>query len=271
MQLQAANVDWLGLWRDLVTAISRSRRAESPGSYEARVRKKASERPDPLLDFLLRDIDAKSTVLDVGAGNGRWTIPAARVASRVTAVEPSDAMVRVLRENVAASGLDNVEILQSPWEEATVGRHDLVTSSHAIYFSPDFASFVRKMSSCARKRCYLAARLPPHDGIIGELSLRIYGHPHDSPNAVIAYNALYSLGIYANVLVEHGIHRWMDATLKDAFARAKRHLRLEAVDSYDELIRDTLARRLAHAEGSHVWPDGMRSVLLWWDPSAGAG
>jgi hypothetical protein len=109
-------------------------------------------------------------------------------------------------------------------------------------------------------------RLPPHDGITGELSLSIYGERHDSPNAIIAYNALYSMGIYANVLVEDGIYHWINSTFEEAFARAKRHLRLESSAAHDELIRDTLIRRLTYKDNSYIWPDGMRSALLWWSP-----
>jgi hypothetical protein len=109
--------------------------------------------------------------------------------------------------------------------------------------------------------------LPPSDGIIGELSLSIYGHHHDSPNAIIAYNALYSVGIYANVLVESDIYRWADNTFEEAFARAKRHLRLQSSTTYNTLIRDTLAKRLSLLNNCYVWPDGMRSALLWWSPS----
>jgi hypothetical protein len=124
------------------------------------------------------------------------------------------------------------------------------------------------MEQYARKRCYLSVRLPPCDGVIGELSTSIHGHPHDSPNAIIAYNALYSLGIYANVLTEDSIQHWQNSTLEEAFARAKRHLRLENDNTYDHKIRNALQLRLKYVNGSYVWPDGMRSALLWWKQQA---
>ena len=235
--------------------------------YESHSRRKTRERPDPLLDFVLQNIDSQSAVLDVGAGSGRWTIPIAKVAGSVTAVEPSDTILNILRQNIAATHLNNVQIVQAPWEEAIVEPHDFIVCAHAIYASQEFAAFIHKMERHARKGCYLAVRLPPHTGIIGELSLSIYGHRHDSPNAIIAYNALYSIGIYANILVEEGIYHWVDSTFEGAFARAKRHLRLGSSTAHDELIRDTLTRRLTYANNLYVWPDGMRSALLWWSPS----
>lgn len=260
--------DWLELWRELATiTFARGKSQEPIHRYEARVRRRTSERPDPLLNFVLQNTDGQTTVVDVGAGNGRWTIPLARIARSVTAVEPSEAMLSLLRQNIAQANLNNIQIVPARWEEAIVEPHDVTVCAHAIYASRDLAAFIGKMERQAKKRCYLAVRLPPHNSIIGELSHSIYGHRHDSPNAIIAYNALYSLGIYASVLVEEGISHWVNSTFEEAFARAKRHLRLGSSTAHDELIRDTLTRCLTYQDNAYVWPDGMRSALLWWSPS----
>ncbi|MDD5083300.1 MAG: class I SAM-dependent methyltransferase [Dehalococcoidales bacterium] len=262
------DIDWLDFWRELVIANSHTVDSGLVHRYVSHARKR-SERPDPLLGFVLQGMDNQTTIVDIGAGTGRWAIPLARVGREVTAVEPSGAMADILRGNLASAGVGNVTIIPCSWEEAIVRPHDIVVCSHAMYASPDFGAFVRKMEQCARKTCYLAIRLPAVDGILGELSLAIYGHRHDSPNAIIAYNALYTMGIYANALVENNIYRWTNTTLEEAFDRAKRHLHLESSDAHDTLIRDTLARRLRLVDNTYIWPDGMRSVLLWWDPATG--
>lgn len=259
--------DWLKLWRELVITASPFSSRECVSRYEAYARRK-KERPDDLLSFVLARTNNRHTVLDIGAGSGRWTIPLASVAGKVTAVEPSEAMRNILRQSIDNAGVDNIRIVASAWEESDVEPHDIIVSAHAMYSSPDFSSFVRRMEQYAREACYLALRLPARDGIINELSLLICGRYHDSPNAIIAYNALYSMGIYANVLVENRVHRWTNENLDDAFDRAKRHLHLEASSLYDELIRDTLARRLIVSDNGYTWPDGMRSTLLWWAPSS---
>jgi hypothetical protein len=101
---------------------------------------------------------------------------------------------------------------------------------------------------------------------MGELSQIIRGHPYDSPNAHLAYNALYSMGIYPNVLVEQDMHNWKDITFDEAFSRAKRHLNAGTTGEYDDLIRETLEKRLTLTDGVYVWPDGMQAVLFWWKP-----
>ena len=259
------NMHWLDLWRDLVNSNPRNPNNETIKRYRDHV-SRGRQRPDPLLDFVVQSVDSQLTVLDIGAGNGRWTIPLAGRARTVTAIEPDGEMLNALRENVKTAQGD-IQIIPSSWEEANVGGYDIVVCAHAMYSSPDLAFFVHKMEKHARKTCYLALRLPPADGVIGELSTIIYGRLYDSVNALIAYNALYSLGIYANVLVEKDIYPWTNDTIEEAFLRAKRHLHLESIDTHDRLIRDTLYKRLTRTKDGYIWPDGMRSALIWWNPA----
>jgi SAM-dependent methyltransferase len=257
--------NWFELWRELTLAGSLIPDSELAKRYTAHGGK-THERPDQLLDFVLEKIGSETTVLDVGAGSGRWTIPLAKIAKTVTAVEPASAMLDKLYQSIADAKVDNVQVVRSSWEEADIKPHDIAVCAHATYASPDLLAFIRKMECCTIKTCCLAMRLPPSDGIIAELSSIINGQPHDSPNAIIAYNALYSAGIYANILVEDNIYNWADDNFEGAFARAKRHLNLQSSAKHDALIRDVLTRRLKLVKKRYAWPDGMRSALIWWNP-----
>jgi len=174
-------------------------------------------------------------------------------------------MSDILRRNATEAGvIEKIDFVPATWETADVGVYDIVLSAHAIYMSADFAAFVRKMETHARRYCYLGVRHIPIDGVIPELSAKIYGSRHDSPNFIIAYNALYQMGIYANVFIEEQGRRWSDETLENAFTRAKRHLRLGSDTTHDDLILATLRRRLVFKDGAYHWPDGMTSALVSW-------
>jgi hypothetical protein len=177
-------------------------------------------------------------------------------------------MAEMLRKNLDSVSLINVDIISQTWEDATLSMHDIVLCAHGMYGSPDLTAFVSKMERFSRNKCYLAVWLPPAHGIMAQLSVRIYGCHHYSPNAVIAFNALYTMGIYANVLVEDGMTNWVDDTLEAALNRVKRHLRLEeSGTTYDDLIYSTLDRQLSFSDGLYVWPDNMSSALFWWTPN----
>jgi SAM-dependent methyltransferase len=223
-------------------------------------------RPDALLDRVIAEVRAEESVLEIGAGTGRWTVPLARKASRVTALEPTPAMAEMLRANLAESGADSATVVVASWEDADVGPHDVVVAAHSMYTSPDLAGFVRFMERHARRLCFMELRLPPANGIVGHLSLHIHRSTHDSPNAVIAYNALYEIGIDVNVLVEEDARYRVDATFEDAMERTRSQLRLEGTTEYDGLIRRTLEERLMRTDDGWRWPDGKRSALLWWRP-----
>ena len=267
--------NWAELWRELTERLlwpeARGRggrwQQDRASRFDAAVKRKGEERPDPLQDFVVGKLHSSDTVLDIGAGTGRFAVPMARVARSVTAVEPSPNMAAFLRENAAEEGLTNIHMLDVGWDDAEVDPHDVVFCSHAMYTSLDLVGFVRKMERSARGTCFLVMRVPSHDGVMGELSHHIYGQPHDSPNFVVGYNVLYDMGIYANVLMEDFVRTWTNDSLEDAFERARRHLRLGDSTTHDGLIRETLARRLTFEDGQYHWPDGMRSALAWWKPS----
>lgn len=270
--------DYIELWRHLVlTRKGQVRQGQSlfngrekAEAYDAGTRRKNRERADTLVKFVVNDLKPGDTAIDIGAGTGRWTVPLAEVASKVTAIEPAGAMMDILKRNAGEAGVvDKVNLVSSTWEEADVAVHDVVTCAHAMYMSPDFVNFVRSMESHARRSCYMGIRHFPINGIIQELHREIYGYPHDGPNFIIAYNALYQMGVYGNVLMEELQHRWSDTTLESAFKRAKRHLHLQEPSEHDELIRETLERRLKFKNGLYSWPDGMNSALIWWKVNAG--
>jgi SAM-dependent methyltransferase len=262
---------WAELWRELASSDIQADFEGETRMIERwrRVARQldAGERdvPDVLLDYILGRLMPEMAVLDIGAGIGRWALPIAKRVRHVTAVEPLAGMRQVLVERAASHGITNLEVVKVPWLEAEVATHDVVIAAHATYTTADLLRFVRKMDATARRACYLALRVPAHDGIIGELSERIRGRWLDSPNFIVGYNLLLSAGFYANVLMEPRPARYLtDANLDEALARAKRHLHLED-SSHDAEIRGLLSRRLQFVDGAYRWPDNMRSGLIWWD------
>lgn len=262
--------DWATLWRQLATAdlmagdegtramVERWRRLarrldEQPGSD-----------PDPLLDFVVERLRPDMTVLDIGAGVGRWTVPIAQKVARVTAIEPVPEMREILEGRLARHSLTNVRIVKSSWMETEVEPHSAAVAVHSMYTSGDLMEFVSKMEATAPDR-YLVMRVPAANGIAGALSELIRGQWHDSPNFVVGFNVLMEAGLFPGVLFEdQPVRVWNDATVDEALARAKRHLHVEGGE-WDGQFREVLKRRLrAKPDGRLDWPDGMRSALCWW-------
>jgi len=277
--------DWLALWRELHEAQVRSWEADrsraSDDAWRGRARAFAAgiaqrwAGSDSTRDTIARWLDAHpgSTVLDIGAGTGAWAAFLAPHASRITAVEPSAAMVEVMRETLAAAGATNVEVVARPWPEAQVGPHDVALCAQAMYGFADFAAFVRSLERAARRHCFLVMRAPLMDAVMAEISNRVWGQPYDSPNFQIAFNALLQLGIFPDVVMEDTgpWEPWTSASLEDAVAEVKRRFGLPERGEHDAFLRELLGHRLTLVDGGYVWPPGVRSALVHWEVDRGRG
>lgn len=99
--------------------------------------------PDPAEDLaVLADhgLDLTSTVVDLGAGTGRFPLAAARRFGQVTAVDISPAMVQLLRDRAAEAGVANLRCVQAGFlsYQHAGPPADAVYTRNALHQLPDF-------------------------------------------------------------------------------------------------------------------------------------
>jgi 2-polyprenyl-3-methyl-5-hydroxy-6-metoxy-1,4-benzoquinol methylase len=273
--------DWNNLWRELVEIKARSRKRKSGGkptgdiwAHRAREFKEGVKRrwakPDSSRAFILSRMRPDSTVIDIGAGTGDWSILLAPRVKHVTAVEPSGSMIGVMKESLAAAGIANISIVQGEWPDVEVEPHDYSLCSHAMYAAADLKAFILRMAACTRRTCFLLLRAPSINSVRAEAARHLWGQPLDSPNFMIAYNVLLQAGIYANVLMENtGL--WKSRTsssLQEALLDMRRFLGLDDSGEHDSYLLGLLKQRLTWREGKYVWPPEVRSALVYWDVTA---
>ncbi len=92
------------------------------------------------------------TLLDVGAGTGRASLPLAAEGHRLTAVEKNPGMAQGLREEAERLGVA-VDVIEGAWPDvaAAAGAHDVVMSAHVVYDVQDIAPFIRALDAAARE------------------------------------------------------------------------------------------------------------------------
>ena len=95
---------------------------------------------DDVAVLLRQGLDGNSTVVDMAAGTGRFTLAVAPHCQRVTAVDVSPAMVDYLRSAVGRAGLGNVQIVPGGFlsYEHRGEAADFVYSRNALHQLPDF-------------------------------------------------------------------------------------------------------------------------------------
>jgi 2-polyprenyl-3-methyl-5-hydroxy-6-metoxy-1,4-benzoquinol methylase len=269
--------DWIELWRELAEIQEEVWKAggakpkedvwiDRAKKFSDDVKRRWAE-PDSSRNFIIDQLKANPdwTALDIGGGTGAWTALMAQHARSVTVVEPSPAMIEVMRKNLAEVGVHNVEIVQGKWPEAKVEKHDLTLCSHAMYGLTDFAGFVRSLEAATRKMCVLILRAPIPEDLQSIAAKHIWGQPYDSPDFQVAYNALLQMGIFANVIMEDsGLWPpWGNSSMDEAFAEMKRKLNL-AISEHDDYLKDLLSKNLRFQDGRYLWPRGIRSALVYW-------
>jgi FkbM family methyltransferase len=121
--------------------------------YECRMA--AEGYPGALLDAVARELAGLERVIDIGAGTGFFALHLARLGHLVTAVEPSEEMVRIFREKLDDDTAGRIAILNSSWEQWRGRRHDGALCAHSIYGIKETESALEKMKSLAGKTVLL--------------------------------------------------------------------------------------------------------------------
>ncbi|MDE3094540.1 MAG: class I SAM-dependent methyltransferase [Chloroflexota bacterium] len=185
---------------------------------------------DPFLVRVRDAVTPASTLLDVGAGTGRHTLALARHVGHITAVDPSAAMLGLLREDLAARTIENVTTVQAEWMSADVEPADFVICSHVLYPIADVVPFIRKLESSARERVFVYLRADPLATDFGLWSA-FHGVPlQPQPAHVDLFNVLAQVGIFADVEIVSMPLTWTFETRAEAVQQVANSLCLRDDD-----------------------------------------
>src|SRR5579859_689112 len=86
---------------------------------------------DPFFRHLRSVVTPQTSVLDVGAGSGRFALALAPLIGQLMAVEPNATMLEYLRQDAQSLHLPNISYFQSTWQDAPDDlQADIVICSH---------------------------------------------------------------------------------------------------------------------------------------------
>jgi 2-polyprenyl-3-methyl-5-hydroxy-6-metoxy-1,4-benzoquinol methylase len=155
----------------------------------------------PFLLRLRREITPDVTVLDVGAGTGRYALALAPTSKQVIVVEPNAAMLDFLCIDAQNQGITNIMSYQTRWQDAPDDLEaDIVICSHVLYPIRDIVPFLRKLQMSARHACYLYLYATHLEVLTSHLWKHFHGAERCYPPGYIhALDVLFEMGIYANV------------------------------------------------------------------------
>jgi ubiquinone/menaquinone biosynthesis C-methylase UbiE len=205
------------------------------------------------------------TLLDIGAGTGRLTIPIAKRVKQVTAVEPSANMFALLKSNVEKENLHNIVPVNSSCEELNIDNgvypHDVVIASFSLFMA-DISNALQKMNALAKKRVYLFSSASMW--MSEELQKIIYGNilPFKSGDYIYVYNILHDLGILANVEVWNFKSIQCFTDLDEAVSKFTEPHKISP--SKEAELRTHLHELLVKENGKLWLKSERKAAVIWW-------
>jgi SAM-dependent methyltransferase len=241
-----------------------NRRAQS---YHRATRARTAS--DPFFQKLSQIVTPDMTVLDVGAGTGRFTLALAPLVKQVIAVEPNAAMLSYLEQEASTQGLANISTFTTTWQDAPPDlQADIVICSHVLYPIREVDTFLARLSAASHQACYLYIRALHFDAFTAPLWQHFHGDVRQQqPGYIDALAVLYEMGIYANVEIVKTPGSMRFPSLDVAVEELSEHLILPQDEATRNELRSLLAPWLVERDGMLAIPaDEMVSAIIWWTP-----
>lgn len=154
-------------WSELVSARHRTGGMPGGAGRMAQNLREAGRRDmtrTPVFSTVIEACGPDRTVLDIGAGPGRYTLPLAKAGCRVWAVEPGEVMRQYLeedRQRLPAEAAGRIQVVAGAWPQArsAIPEVEVALASLVVHFSADAVGFLQGMQQAATRRCVLAIRV----------------------------------------------------------------------------------------------------------------
>ena len=222
---------------------------------------------DPFFLRLRDEVTPQTSVLDVGAGTGRFTISLAPQAQYIIAVEPNATMLDYLRRDASKQKLTNITYVQTTWQDAPDDlRADIVICSHVLYPIRDIVPFLAKLQAATRRTCYIYLRATSMDALTTHLWQHFHGDERClQPGYIHALDVLYEMGIYANVEIVTLATSLRYPSLDIAVEELIEQLILPDNQQTRSELRALLEKWLVERDGMLVPPiEKNVSAVIWW-------
>lgn len=221
----------------------------------------------PLYNAVMKHIGADRTVIDIGAGVGRFAIPMAKAGLKVAAVEPSDEMCKHLFDSIEKEGLrSRIDVIQSEWPVKEDLHADVTFASLVIHFSNEPLKFIHAMEESAKNRCILSVHVDQPLAFLKDI-WPIF-RPADTIPSMFTFSDIYPLmlneGIIADVTIITENRPPLPMTDPNRFVSMLSEL-LMIGDKPSEMQRlsGILSARMKQVQQMNI----IRTALISWHPT----
>lgn len=199
-------IDFAEHWNQIILANKSARHLEAVDTafWEASAAANAAwtRRTPCTLEALRNALKRSNSLLEVGAGTGRFALQLAPYVERVTALDYSSAMLEQLRKKQTNLSVSNVEAVLGNLMTTQLEPHDTVLAAWSLYSSADILATLERLLSLTQKQLIILdddSSGSPHR----QLRTRLWEPPRPvpMPKYLVLTGALWQLGVRSNVRI----------------------------------------------------------------------
>ncbi|MBI1910487.1 MAG: methyltransferase domain-containing protein [Deltaproteobacteria bacterium] len=223
--------------------------------------------PKVALSFILPRTESAKTFLDVGSGCGTLSIPLAKAGKKVTALDPSKAMIEILEEDIRKQGLEkSIKPLLAGWGEAELKPHDVIICANVPALLKEPEPFIKEAQKLAKKTIFLIENADPNADkfYYRELYPLLFNKPFgERADFITTYNALHRMGIFANVeIIDYDFDQPFE-NMEEAVEFWKEYIGI-VTEEFDKALEDFLSKKLVKKKGKLFAKFHKKSAITWW-------
>jgi ubiquinone/menaquinone biosynthesis C-methylase UbiE len=213
-------------------------------------------------------VPSGASLLEIGAGTGAFSLALSSTAGKVTALDYSPAMLRVLRSKLDKNpDVQNVTTLLGRWEDTDVEPHDVVLAANSLYRMRDLRCALDKLLRVARCRGIVVWSIGRQDA--PQHLVREFVNPgryRAGPDYVHLVDGLFALDVFAHVEI---------IEVDDTQHFTSDENAVEGLLSWQPITLEELTRgrallpQILERNGSGwIWRRKGRIAVIWWDQPA---
>ncbi|HUR15897.1 MAG TPA: aminotransferase class V-fold PLP-dependent enzyme [Candidatus Limnocylindrales bacterium] len=266
-------------WRAAVdrdrAQVERAREVEDPADFYAPVTSRFRLDPrrtdDDTLNALLALALREDVWVDVGAGGGRYALPLALQTHEVIAIDSSPSMLRALRDDAAANGIENVRVIEARWPMTDPPAGDVGLMAHVGYDIAEIGAFLDQLEAQSRRLCVAVLGESAMTTVATLFWQEIHGEPRVRLPALSELVALLrARGRLPSIqLVDRTPPSF--SSFDEALAMARRQLWLRQGSPNDQRLRELAQGTLVEREGRYAfeWQPTKIGIVTWVPPGEG--
>lgn len=239
----------------------------------------AMEKEGTLNQINCFDTDPEDTFLDVCCGPGRISVPMAKRAKKVTAIDASPKMLSLCKENAKKAGVLNLETVLMDWEDdesvETLEKHDIVLASRSVGMRD-----LEKLCNLANKYVVIVIWSYGYPSI-PEITGKLFEGAEDESKKPfrprfpkrdrrlgnnLLYNKVYDMGYEPNLKIVKDGFKKNYSSKDEAYEDLKllgKNLDQDKMDRFkynaDKFIRE-------NEDGTFTFEAKTKTLVMWWEP-----